>query len=81
MTSPSQKSRFHVSTAKVPRSVRVILMILAAFLIFGGPTYLIFVLRNFLPYTVLISLGLISFLLGLILFMLFLSGEGKQKLV
>ena len=79
MTNAPRKSRFQVATANVPRSVRVTIMILAAFLIFGGPTYLLYALRNSMPYTALTSLGLISFIVGLIIFMLFLSGEEKQK--
>jgi len=80
--SKESKSSLHFPTLKMRnRSVRVVLLVLAAFLILGGPTYLIFILRKFLLYSFLVSLGLASFVVGLILFMLLLSGEGKQKLL
>lgn len=48
---------------------RALLMILAALLTFGGPTYLLYALsRLAVPAPLLILVGLISFLAGVILF-------------
>jgi hypothetical protein len=78
-TSNASKLSLHFPSLKLRnRSVRVVLLVLAASLIIGGPTYLIFVLRKFLPYYLLVALGLASFVVGLILFMLLLGGEERQ---
>jgi cytochrome c biogenesis protein CcdA len=57
--------------------VRVVLFILAALLIFGGPTYAVYVLRHFagLPYMLVVIVGLITFIVGI---WLFLRLVGKQ---
>jgi len=59
------------------RFVQVMLTLLAAFLTFGGPTYLIYVLKRWIiPQVLLALLGLASLTAGLILFVR-LIGEGK----
>jgi hypothetical protein len=51
------------------RSLRVFLMLLAAFLVFVGPTYLIYVLQRVITlYPLVILLGIASFIVGLLLF-------------
>ena len=60
------------------RFVRALLMFLAAFLTFGGPTYLLYVLQKFVSLRpLLLLLGLASFVMGIILFAYLL--EGKEK--
>ena len=52
------------------RFVKVMLTLLAAFLTFGGPTYLIYALKRWIvPQVLLALLGLASLTAGLILFM------------
>jgi hypothetical protein len=55
------------SRAERRRVLRAALIFAAAFLVFGGPTYLIYVLQNVLPYPVAVLGGLIAFVIGLIL--------------
>jgi len=51
------------------RILRAALIFLAAFLMFGGPTYLIYGLQNVgLPYPILVLGGLIAFVVGVLLF-------------
>lgn len=51
-------------------SIRVFLMLLAAFLVFGGPTYLMYVLQQVITsYSLVLLLGITSFIAGLLLFM------------
>jgi len=51
------------------RSIKAALTLIAAFLVFGGPTYLLFFLQALnLPYLLLILVGLFSFVVGIILF-------------
>ncbi len=61
------------------RRLSVLLTVLAAVLVFGGPTYLLYFLyRMGLPYPLSALLGLGSFAFGLFLFVRILSeGEGK----
>jgi len=62
------------------RFVKVILMLLAASLTFGGPTYLIYVLERWIiPQVLLALLGLASLTAGLILFTRLIGEEGKSK--
>jgi len=50
-------------------SFRAFLMLLAAFLVFGGPTYLIYVLQQVITlYPLVLLLGIVSFIAGLLLF-------------
>ncbi|RLI41822.1 hypothetical protein DRO69_11135 [Candidatus Bathyarchaeota archaeon] len=52
------------------RSLRAFLMLLAAFLVFGGPTYLMYILKEVITsYSLVVFLGLASFIVGLVLFM------------
>jgi hypothetical protein len=45
-------------------------MLLAAFLVFGGPTYLMYVLQQVITlYSLVLLLGITSFIAGLLLFM------------
>lgn len=56
------------------------LTLLAAFLTFGGPTYLIYVLKRWIiPQVLLALLGLASLTAGLILFMRLIGEEGKTE--
>lgn len=51
------------------RSLRAFLMLLAAFLVFGGPTYLMYILKEVItPYSIVLFLGLASLIIGLVLF-------------
>lgn len=51
------------------RSIKAALTLIAAFLVFGGPTYLLFFLQTLnLPYLLLVLVGLFSFVVGVILF-------------
>ena len=50
-------------------SFRAFLMLLAAFLVFGGPTYLMYVLQQVITlYPLVLLLGIASFIVGLFLF-------------
>jgi cytochrome c biogenesis protein CcdA len=50
--------------------VRVVLFVLAVLLIFGGPTYAVYVLRHLvgLPYVLVVLVGLIAFVVGILIF-------------
>ena len=59
-------------------AVRALLMLLAAFLTFGGPTYLIYILEKMdAPHLLSLPIGLASFTVGIILFVYLLKGERK----
>jgi len=61
------------------RSVRVALTMLAAFLVFGGPTYLLYVLqRTDAPYYLIAPLGLASFVAGVIILARQIGEERKD---
>ena len=66
---------------KIPkRTVRAILIFLAALLTFGGPTYLMYVLESLgVPHLLYILLGLASFTAGVILFMHLIREEPKSE--
>ncbi|NIR88088.1 hypothetical protein GWO13_11320 [Candidatus Bathyarchaeota archaeon] len=58
------------------KSVKAGLTVLAAFLVFGGPTYMLYALqRVVVPYLFLALLGLASFVVGLSLFTRLMKGE------
>ncbi len=61
---------FFLSSKETQRkSVKAGLTVLAAFLVFGGPTYLVYALQRVaVPYPFLALLGLASFIVGLFLF-------------
>lgn len=60
------------------RSVKAGLTLLAAFLVFVGPTYLLYALQQVaVPYSLLALLGLASFIVGLFLFMRLMKGKEK----
>jgi len=60
------------------RVIRVVLLFLAAFLMFGGPTYLIYGLRNVgLPYPVLVLGGFVAFFIGVLLFWRLIGKQTK----
>jgi len=60
--------------------VRALLMLLAALLTFGGPTYLIYVLKKLdVPHLISLLIGLASFTVGLTLFVYLLKGERKVE--
>lgn len=60
--------------------VKVTLTLLAAFLTFAGPTYLIYVLKRWIiSQVLLVLLGLASLTAGLILFTRLIGEEGKTE--
>jgi uncharacterized membrane protein YagU involved in acid resistance len=60
---------FQSSKETKKRSLRAFLMVLAAFLVFVGPTYLIYALQRVVsPYPLVALLGIASFIVGLVLF-------------
>jgi len=62
------------------RVVNVLLIVLAAFLMFGGPTYLLYaVLPLPIPYSFLVLLGLASFAVGIFLFLRLHGKESKTE--
>jgi len=62
------------------RFVRAVLMLLAAVLTFGGPTYLPYILEELaFPHLLSLLLGLASFAIGIILFVYLLKGEEKVR--
>jgi len=59
-------------------AVRALLMLLAAFLTFGGPTYLFYILEKLdVPHLLSLLIGLASFTAGVIIFVRLLKGERK----
>jgi len=62
------------------RFVKGFLMLFAAFLIFGGPTYLLYILDKMgLPRLSLLLIGPAAFIAGVILFARLSKEEGKVK--
>jgi len=61
--------------------VRAVLLILAALLIFGGPTYAVYVLRHLagLPYIIVVLVGLIAFVVGILLFLRLVGKQTKLE--
>jgi len=67
---------FFSSKEMQKKSVNAGLMVLAAFLVFGGPTYLLYVLQGVaVPYPFVAFFGLACFVVGLLLFMRLLKGK------
>jgi len=61
------------------RSIKITLMLIAALLVFGGPTYLLSVLEALgIPYLLVVLLSLFSFALGLILLTRLIKEEEKK---
>jgi len=61
------------------RSIKVTLMLIAALLVFGGPTYLLSVLDTLgIPYLLVVLLGLFSFAVGLILLVRLIKEEERK---
>ena len=77
-----KKPSLHIPTLtgeEQKRFVKVTLTLLAAFLTFGGPTYLIYFFKGLIASQSLLALlGLVSFTAGLILFTQ-LIGKEKTK--
>jgi len=48
---------------------KIVLILLAAVLMFGGPTYLLYVSRRVIPFPFLELLGVILFIIGLYIFL------------
>jgi len=60
---------FQLSKETKRRSLRAFLMLLAAFLVFGGPTYLMYAFQEVIAfYPLVVLLGIASFIVGLVLF-------------
>ena len=63
---------FVVSTREEQkRCLRVLVTLTSVFLMFGGPTYLIYGLQNVMPYSYAALIGLASFLIGIAVFLRF----------
>lgn len=62
------------------RFVKIVLTIFAVLLIFGGPTYLLYVLQRLgIPSVLFTIVGLAAFIAGVILFMHLAKEEEKSK--
>lgn len=62
------------------RFVKTVLTLLAVLLIFGGPTYLIYILQRLgVPSLIFTLVGLASFTAGVILFMYLAGEKAKSK--
>lgn len=62
------------------RCIKAMLTLLAALLMFGGPTYLMFIFQRLaVPYPLLVLFGLASFTVGVILFTDLIKGEGETE--
>ena len=62
------------------RFVKALLMLFAAFLIFGGPTYLLYILDKMeIPRLLILLIGLAAFTTGITLFAHLSKEEGKVK--
>jgi len=60
---------FQSSKETKRRSFRAFLMLLAAFLVFVGPTYLMYAFQEVIAfYPLVVLLGIASFIVGLVLF-------------
>lgn len=59
----------YVKKAASGRIGKILLTLIAAVLMFGGPTYFIYVLRNTLPFPYLEILGIALFFVGLYVFL------------
>lgn len=58
------------------RFIKAVLILFSAFLMFGGPTYLILIIQRLdIPYPILILIGLSSFTVGVILFIRLIQEE------
>lgn len=66
------------SGRKLKGSTRLALILIAALLTFGGPTYLIYLLRNILPYSFLVLLGSVCLVVGFVLFLSIFWEEEKK---
>ncbi len=61
-----------------PASTRIALFIIAAFLMFAGPTYLIYLTQRVnLPYLISVFSGLIAFFVGVLLFLRLAKKQAK----
>jgi len=62
------------------RVKNVFLTVLAAFLMFGGPTYLLYIAQPLpIPYSLLVLLGLAAFVVGVFLFLRLFGKESKTE--
>jgi cytochrome c oxidase subunit IV len=62
------------------RFVKVLLIIFALLLIFGGPTYLLYILNKLeVPRLLIILIGLATLTVGIILFVYLYKGEEKVE--
>ena len=67
------------SKEKQRRCFKAVLTLSAAFLVFGGPTYLMFMLEKLkVPYPLLVLVGLSSFTAGVILFTRLIKEEERE---
>jgi len=63
-------------TSSRARSFKVLITLASVFLMFGGPTYLIYVLNAMeVPYSYATLTGLVSFVAGIVIFLRFVSKE------
>jgi hypothetical protein len=71
------KPNSYIKKIAAGRLGKILLTLIAAVLMFGGPTYMLYVLRKAVPFPYLETLGIIAFVIGLYLF-LQVYGEEKQ---
>jgi len=63
-------------TSARARCFKVLITLASVFLMFGGPTYLIYVLNAVeVPYSFAAFTGLVSFVAGIVIFLRFVSKE------
>jgi len=76
--SKKPRLRFPMLKEEQKRFVHGLLILFAAFLTFGGPTYLLYILQRLaFPRLLILLFGLASFTAGIILFAYLLGGERK----
>ena len=64
------------------KAVRALLTLVAAFLTFGGPTYLFYIVEELgVPHLLSLLIGLASFTVGVALFVYLLKGEKVEASV
>lgn len=79
LTAGSLILAFAMSTRKEQkRGFKVLITLASVFLMFGGPTYFIYGLQAVkIPYSYTVFIGLVSFIIGVIIFLRFVAKETK----
>jgi uncharacterized membrane protein SpoIIM required for sporulation len=78
------EKRKREDVAKKPKPkfsiIKVTLMLISAFLVFGGPTYLVYILNKLhIHYLITILIGLFSFAVGLIILTHLIKEQEEKK--